>query len=405
MSDIEPEASQSDDLLEIDEMLENNSQPSNSSSQQTITNMLQSVVPYKGTKKLSICHAVAEWLIINNRPFEVISGEGFCRFMLQIDSAFCHSSYKALKKEISLANINAKKQINDLLEKSSKTISLTTDLWMAKNKTRYIRITAYWLSDKFELNKILLCLETMPYLHTDDAIREFLMCKVQEFNLQNKIFCVVIDNSSNIVVAIRDWNGVKRLPYTAHTLQLSVNHAFKKKHEQISRIESLVKFFDSPKQKIPNYDSESDSSNKEEEESNISSDAQENQSDNLKLIVKDTQTIIYNSLFEYWDRPSQICLLSTLLDPWLKEMAFTNEEARKNTIDECRYQLHHYMNVASEESIISFSLINLSSNNMFKDLIFGKAQRLQESMDNLDSRKYLDVPATSASSEHIFSDA
>ncbi|CAG8782221.1 10588_t:CDS:2, partial [Cetraspora pellucida] len=58
---------------------------------------------------------------------------------------------------------------------------------------------------------------TMPYPHTGDAIREFLMCKVQEFNLQNKIFCVVTDNGSNM-------------------------------HEQISRIQSLVKFFDSPKQ-------------------------------------------------------------------------------------------------------------------------------------------------------------
>ncbi|CAG8516550.1 4769_t:CDS:2, partial [Cetraspora pellucida] len=427
---------------------------------------------------------------------------------------------------------------------------------------------------------------TMSYPHTGDAIREFLMRKVQEFNLQNKIFCVVTDNGSNMVAAIRDWNGVERLPCTAHTLQLSVNHAFRKKHEQISCIQSLVKFFNSPKQsqrldtaqikvskkktkeisdnssdesedhsnsedehnkitdnnkaninkftstlqnikdipthwnskfqswkrllelrfairwllatlplqgedaqkdsiklqklmlqenewelvqrlvkmlepfnsateyfssgkyptiasihplmeamkahyaknidineydnndneEIPNYDSESDSSDEEEEESDISSDAQENQSDNSELIVKDTQTIIYNSLFEYWDRPSQICLLSTLLDPQLKEMAFTNEEARKNTIDECRYQLRHYINVASEESIISSSSINLSSNNMFKDLIFGKAQRLQESMDDLDSpnsisntlklaRKYLGVPTTSASSKCIFSDA
>ncbi|CAG8790374.1 13371_t:CDS:1, partial [Cetraspora pellucida] len=143
---------------------------------------------------------------------------------------------------------------------------------------------------------------------------------------------------------------------------------------------------------IPNYNSESDLSNEEEEESDIFSNAQENQSDNPELIVKDTQTIIYNSLFEYWDRSSQICLLSTLLDFQLKEMTFTNEEARKNTNDECRYQLRHYMNIASEESIISSSSINLSSNNMFKDLIFGKAQRLQESIDDLDC--YLDFRRT-----------
>ncbi|CAG8837581.1 24251_t:CDS:2, partial [Racocetra persica] len=56
--------------------------------QQTITTMLQRVVPHKGTKKLNICRTVAEWLVIDNRLFEVISVEGFRRFMLQIDPAF-----------------------------------------------------------------------------------------------------------------------------------------------------------------------------------------------------------------------------------------------------------------------------------------------------------------------------
>ncbi|CAG8841370.1 4077_t:CDS:2, partial [Racocetra persica] len=127
-------------------------------SQQTITTMLQCVVLHKGTKKLNICRAVAEWLVIDNQPFEVISGEGFRRFMLQIDPAFRWPSYKTLKKEISIANTTAKSQINNLLARS------------------------------------------------------------------------------------------KRLPCTAYTLQLSINHAFKAKRRQIIHIQNLVKFFDSPKQ-------------------------------------------------------------------------------------------------------------------------------------------------------------
>ncbi|CAG8547400.1 6210_t:CDS:2, partial [Dentiscutata heterogama] len=120
------------------------------------------VVPHKGVKKLNICRNIAEWLVINNRAFEVITGEGFHRFMLQVDSAFRRPSYKTLKKEIAIANVTAKNQINDLVAQSSETISLTTDLWTARNKTGYIGITAHWLSNKFELNEILLCLESMP---------------------------------------------------------------------------------------------------------------------------------------------------------------------------------------------------------------------------------------------------
>ena len=109
-------------------------------------------------------------------------------------------------------------------------------------------IIAHWLNEQFELNEILLCLEPMPYPHTSRAIREFLTCKVQDFNLQNKVLCVVTDNGSNMVAAIRDWDGIERLPCTAHTLQLSVNRALKRNHRQIHRIQKLVKFFDSAKQ-------------------------------------------------------------------------------------------------------------------------------------------------------------
>ncbi|CAG8760968.1 15764_t:CDS:2 [Cetraspora pellucida] len=35
-------------------------------SQQTITSMLQHVIPHKEVKKLNICHGVAEWLVIDN---------------------------------------------------------------------------------------------------------------------------------------------------------------------------------------------------------------------------------------------------------------------------------------------------------------------------------------------------
>ncbi|CAG8665939.1 5191_t:CDS:1, partial [Racocetra fulgida] len=147
-------------------------------------------------------------------------------------------------------------------------------------------------------------------------------------------------------------------------------------------------------QETSNYDSESESSD-DENESDISVNTQENQSENNpELIVKNIQKIIYNSLFEYWDHPSQICLIATLLDPRLKEMSYANEETRNNAINECRHQLHQLMNIQSPTSNENTtpSSKNLSSNNMFKNLIFGSAQRSQEFTDELDS--YLDLRRT-----------
>ncbi|CAG8839119.1 8129_t:CDS:2, partial [Gigaspora margarita] len=64
-----------------------------------------------------------------------------------------------------------------------------------------------------------------------------------------------------------------------------------------------------------------------------------------------------------------------------------NKKTRDNTIEECRHQLHQLMNVqppTSNEHTTLPSTKNLSPNNMFKELIFGSAQRLQEFTNELD---------------------
>ncbi|CAG8846810.1 36190_t:CDS:2, partial [Racocetra persica] len=137
----------------------NNDKPS--SSQLSVIKILQCTIPpHKGTKKINIHRAV--------------------------DPAFRQPFYKVLRKNILFANTNAKKQIYNLLNK-----------------------TSHWLNKQFELNEILLCIEPMPYPHTNTAIKEFLISKVQEFNLQNKLTCVVTNNGTNMVAAIKNWDNIE----------------------------------------------------------------------------------------------------------------------------------------------------------------------------------------------------
>ncbi|CAG8780233.1 21635_t:CDS:2 [Gigaspora margarita] len=76
-----------------------------------------------------------------------------------------------------------------------------------------------------------------------------------------------------------------------------------------------------------------------------------------------------------------------------------SDKTLNKTIEEYRLQLHQLMNMQpptlnvqppiSNENATFSSTKNFSSNNMFKELIFGSTQRLQEFTDELDF--YLDL--------------
>ncbi|CAG8798180.1 18879_t:CDS:2, partial [Dentiscutata erythropus] len=118
-------------------------------------------------------------------------------------------------------------------------------------------------------------------------------------------------------------------------------------------------------QEISNFDSKSELS---EEENDVFFNIQESQFD-PKTIIKEIKNIIYNSLFEYWDYMSQICLLLILLDSQLRKITF------------------------AKELPISSNPTNISSNNMFKDIVFGESKKSQDSINELDY--YLDFRQTS----------
>jgi hypothetical protein len=96
-----------------------------------------------------------------------------------------------------------------------------------------------------ELYDILLCVEPIKYPHTGDHIRNTIVDKLKSLGLDNKVKFAITDNGSNMVKAIREWNGI---PCSAHTLQLCVIRGLKKINLYLKRYKKLNEFFSSPKQ-------------------------------------------------------------------------------------------------------------------------------------------------------------
>src|SRR4051794_11000355 len=142
--------------------------------------------------------------------------------MKKVNPAFDPPCYTTLKQEMGFGYKTAIELMKIHVEETCVYASITTDLWTSRAKNGYIGITCHWLTQEMKLCDILLCVKEISYPHTGKHICETIQDNLKALELEKKVIIAVTDNGSNMVKAIGDWNGVKRVLCSAHTLQLCV---------------------------------------------------------------------------------------------------------------------------------------------------------------------------------------
>lgn len=147
---------------------------------------------------------------------------------------------------------------------------------------------------------------------------------------------------------------------------------------------------------------------------------------NLKNKVK---TALYNAIKHYWNVPQEHGMLATLLDPRFKDLEFASEVVRTKTLEQIKKAYQDINNLANNNQEIECSLVK---SNSFLARMFQNSNNLDEVDNYLASpkihfencplswwknnesrfpilsklaKKYLAIPATSTSSERLFSQA
>ena len=139
-------------------------------------------------------------------------------------------------------------KLQQIIKNQAKSVSLTLDLWTAKNRQGYLGITCSFLNNKFELCEFILDLAYVRYPHTSQNIFETLEQILKEWEIQDLVYTITTDNGANIKKAIKEMEKVKWLGCTAHTLQLVVGKSLKPAETLIARAKRLIDFFLRPKQ-------------------------------------------------------------------------------------------------------------------------------------------------------------
>ena len=95
--------------------------------------------------------------------------------------------------------------LQQIIKDQAKSVSLTLDLWTARNRQGYLGITGSFLDNTFELCEFTLDIAYVRYPHTSKHILETLEQVLEEWKIRNLVFTITTDSGSNVKKQFRIW--------------------------------------------------------------------------------------------------------------------------------------------------------------------------------------------------------
>jgi len=217
---------------------------------------------------------LTNWIIGDLQPLYVVQSPLFRQLISELDPAFIMPDEKGIKKVIAESYNFTLPKLIEKIRVEAKSVSLTTDMWTARNGQGYIGITCSYIDSNFILNEITLTVNHIRYPHTAQHIAESLEETLEEWKLRDKVFVITTDNAANMKKAISDMDLVEWQGCSAHTLQLIIGKGLVPVKLLIARVKRLIDFFMRPKQserlediqkKYPNANKEGENSEANEQ--------------------------------------------------------------------------------------------------------------------------------------------
>jgi hypothetical protein len=229
---------------------------------------------------------LADWIIADSLPINIVRSEAFQHFIYILDPAFTMPCEETIKKIVYDAYNHSFPQLKEMLSTQATSVSLTTDLWTARNRQGFLGITCSYVDQSFKLREFTLDIAYVRYPHTSEHLRNTLENILNEWDIHNKVYMITTDNANNMKKCIQDIEGVNHLGCTAHTIQLIIGKGMKPAEILIARAKQLIDFFMRPKQSERFEDAQKNFPGLSEElKREIALQNEENEQDEQEIIV------------------------------------------------------------------------------------------------------------------------
>ncbi|XP_062103613.1 zinc finger BED domain-containing protein RICESLEEPER 2-like [Humulus lupulus] len=206
--------------------------------------------PELGRKKL------AEMIILHEYPLSMVEHSGFIDYSNTISPMFQMVSRNTIRSDILKIYKIEKEKFREVLEKNKSRIALTTDMWTANHQKRgYMAVTAHFIDDSWKLHSQIISFRYVPCPHDAPTLTETLSSCMSEWNIEQKISTVTVDNCTTndaMIPLLKEQfdskcfllNGkLLHMRFCAHILNLIVRDGLSVIGDSIDKIRDSVAYW------------------------------------------------------------------------------------------------------------------------------------------------------------------
>uniref|UniRef100_A0A1D1Y468 Putative AC transposase n=1 Tax=Anthurium amnicola TaxID=1678845 RepID=A0A1D1Y468_9ARAE len=206
---------------------------------------------------------LARMVILHEYPFSIVNHVGFRTFVMNLQPQFRLMSHTSLKDDCMKIYEEKRLKLSDVLRKFSSQVCLTAEMWNSSGNMEYLCLGCHFISDDWRLEK-----KVINFLPTEshpgcEGIVKVILEKLYEWEIDGKLFCVVLENSGgndNIIQGLVHNLHLKgSLPSNgdlfhvrcySYVLNLIVQNGLEQISESVNKIRESVNFVKSSQKKL-----------------------------------------------------------------------------------------------------------------------------------------------------------
>ena len=165
-------------------------------------------------------------IVADLQPATIVEDQGFLSFLRTLDPWYNPPSRRSIMRTLLPEKYRSEREALQASISSVKYVSLTSDIWTSRQAEGFMTVTCHYVTNDWKLTSAVLETVSFSASHTAENIAKELGRVADEWSIKAKISCIVTDNASNRIAAVR-LLGWRHLPCFAHTLNLIVKEGMK----------------------------------------------------------------------------------------------------------------------------------------------------------------------------------